>query len=279
MTDIFSLSSPMSSPKSWEGLSPNAGALSVEKYAWREFGGRWKSSRFFLMCEWERNGYDDSDWFAVIYDAVKDHLFVVETGTTRFADALPVSGFFETAQGTVLAQARLAWARQAAAALAHRDEIEHQYAPRPERLRVGEVFRTNKQTTCGRYVAVTKTCSKCQGAGKWVNPRNSKDVRDCLACAGQGTRTFTNRLKDIKITVPVGTTVRLVSEPSRFTFGAPLRGMVEILEGEDKGARFQVDVDYLRLSTTPKSEESFLEGVLSFSKSLQPREMSWRSYL
>jgi hypothetical protein len=42
----------------------------------------------FTMCEWEYNGRDDSDWYAVIYDDEKDSLYRIETGTTRFAEAL-----------------------------------------------------------------------------------------------------------------------------------------------------------------------------------------------
>ncbi len=32
----------------------------------------------------------------------------------------------------------------------------------------------------------SEPCQKCNGSGKWINPRNSNDKRDCFACKGSG---------------------------------------------------------------------------------------------
>ena len=35
-------------------------------------------------------------------------------------------------------------------------------------------------------VKIKEDCRKCNGSGKWVNPRNSADKRDCFTCKGTG---------------------------------------------------------------------------------------------
>lgn len=276
--DAFSLTRPMDLPQSWTTLPQDASPLAVEMRAWMEFGRGWQSERFFQVCAWEKGSFDDTDWYAMIYDAVEDRLFTTQTGTTRYADAMPVRGFFGNPEGAVLEKARKAWALKTAKSNTAHDENTHRAAPHGANLAIGTVYRLDRGTTCGKQVAVRKDCFKCSGSGKWTNPRNARDIRDCLSCAGKGKRTFTNKTNE-KITVPANTLVRLVEEPSRFTFGAPLRGTVEILgdEEQDTGVRFQVNIEYLRLTSEPLPLEVHLEWALLNSTNLQVGEYRWHA--
>ena len=41
----------------------------------------------------------------------------------------------------------------------------------------------------------SSACIKCSGSGKWVNPRNESDKRECFACKGSG-KHVGGKLKD-----------------------------------------------------------------------------------
>lgn len=68
-----------------------------------------------VISNFERNGYHDSDFYAIVYDAEVDRVRAVETGTTRFAAStapLPVD-----ITDTNLVKARMAAEKQAYEAL------------------------------------------------------------------------------------------------------------------------------------------------------------------
>jgi hypothetical protein len=106
-----------------------------------------------LGQEWEHNGRDDSDWYAIAYDDATDSLRKVETGTTRFADALHHT-VLEKATPEVETKAELALRRIVRAALAAADE--------DERLRPGRFTR-------GLRVVLTREAKNRDKAnGGWI---------------------------------------------------------------------------------------------------------------
>jgi len=45
-------------------------------------------------------------------------------------------------------------------------------------------------------IKVTESCRKCSSSGKWVNPRNPRDIRECFACHGTGEVKTSEKAKD-----------------------------------------------------------------------------------
>jgi hypothetical protein len=136
----------------------------------------------YKMYEWEHNGYDDSDWYAVVYDDAKDELYRVETGTTRFADALHCGPDMSIPTSEVMEKAKAANLRQSLSSI-----LESEFR------RVNEPYESLVKGVSVRVLTPAKimqkdkiTCSKCNGSGNWVNPRNSEDMRVCFSCSGSG---------------------------------------------------------------------------------------------
>lgn len=136
----------------------------------------------YKMCEWEYNGRDDSDWYAVVYDDERDELYRVETGTTRFADALHVGPPMSAPTAEIMEKAKLANQKQSLTGLVER-EIRRVMEPYEELVKGIKVKMISEAKIMEKD---TVACQKCNGSGAWVNPRNDADKRACFGCSGVG---------------------------------------------------------------------------------------------
>lgn len=149
----------------------------------------------FLLTDWEINGYNDSDFMCSYYDDVTNTIGFFEYGSTRFPSATMISiggGITSVVvdgenllapNAEVVEKARLVLEESIFQKLKAADKrlVDE---PGVEDLRAGlRVRLTGKARMQLRY---SSACIKCSGTGKWVNPRNDNDKRDCFACKGSG---------------------------------------------------------------------------------------------
>lgn len=137
------------------------------------------------LDEWEMNGRDDSDWYAVVYNDETDKLERVQTGSTRFADALHIGPPMEEPTPEVRTKARVALAGILFRMMKHSEEIRI-LQPGPDQMHRGVRVRFLQPHRCMAKEKTGSPCSKCDGTGKWTNPRNAEDKRECFACKGSG---------------------------------------------------------------------------------------------
>jgi len=181
----------------------------------------------YVLCDWEINGYDDSDFMLMYYDDVSNTLSTHMHGTTRFGgcichreNALPEapkggSGYHLCAKLDYIVDVPgepgqhkghyevkemaewLLWptleAVEGARKLLEEKAFQSLTAvdkrlrdePYPSDLSKGMLLRLTAGVR--NQITPTEPCKKCNGTGKWENPRNPADKRECFACHGQGT--------------------------------------------------------------------------------------------
>jgi hypothetical protein len=150
----------------------------------------------FLLTDWEINGYNDSDFMCSYFDDVINTIGFHEYGTTRFPSPTNI-GF--NADGTttvvvggesllvpnaeVVERARLVLADLIFDKIktANRLLVD---TPDVSDLKAG--LRVRLSAKARMQLRETAPCQKCSGTGKWINPRNDNDKRDCFACSGSG---------------------------------------------------------------------------------------------
>jgi len=144
----------------------------------------------YWLTEWEHNGRDDSDWYAVIYNSETNNLERYEIGTTRFANAHPCTG--RLADGTtcetnvpeeILLKAEACLSKIIYEGLSMRDKLE---VLKPDQLEEGVMVRILEDYSIRIKAHDTIDCKKCNGSGKWANPNNLQDIRNCFNCHGSG---------------------------------------------------------------------------------------------
>lgn len=157
-------------------------------------------STLYRCCDdWEHNGYDDSDWYCVAYDTSTGTLRRVEVGSTRHGGGVNHGGGVLPMTDDVrpFAHAALVDMYEQRLTASERRRVEE---PRIETLTRGVAVRFLEAHRCmrkGKNV-IEQACDKCNGSGKWTNPRRASDQRECFACKGAGTvkRTTRTRAKD-----------------------------------------------------------------------------------
>lgn len=151
----------------------------------------------YKLDEWEHNGRDDSDWYAVVYDDETDKLQRVQTGTTRFADALHMGPPMLDPTPEILVKARAALVIIIFGQLKLFEESKVMQ-PGPADIGPGVRLRFSEDHRCMAKEKVSAPCEKCAGTGHWTNPRNESDKRDCFGCKGQGeiVTSFTRKKTD-----------------------------------------------------------------------------------
>src|SRR5579885_3291074 len=199
----------------------------------------------YVLCDWEINGYNDSDFMLMYYDDQTNELKSYEYDTTRFGGCMckdiPTpegsSSFhrhggknYETGEEIpperflmptleVVEKARKVLEERAFQALTSVDKLLRD-EPGPEDLVNG--MKLYLTVNVRNQVSLTEPCRKCNGTGKWTNPRNEADKRDCFACRGQGTHKVGKaKGEDGKLryqTVEAGTVGEVVSWGSFGTF-------------------------------------------------------------
>lgn len=139
----------------------------------------------YKLDEWEHNGHDDSDWYAVVYNDETDALDRVTTGTTRFAEALHCGPAMLAPTPEVMVKAKAALARLLLASMQHVETVRVN-EPGPEDIQKGARVRFLVDHSCMMKDAQKGVCPKCKGSKCWTNPRNSADQRPCFGCKGTG---------------------------------------------------------------------------------------------
>jgi hypothetical protein len=151
----------------------------------------------YKLYEWESNGYQDSDWYASIYDSINNDIFVKQTGTTRFANSLPDGCIYEMLPSGEWNKIKLQIPDQNIINKAWEILVKKRFVYFQEKQKNDQVNFTVSQFQKGTEVFLREphknyekdevTCHKCQGSGKWINPKQVKDIRECFACLGMGT--------------------------------------------------------------------------------------------
>lgn len=134
-------------------------------------------------AEWEDNGYHDSYFHEIYWDADLQEAFQKEIGATAYGGGIQ---HWESVPWTAeeLEKARL-W--HADKILAQLVKAEQDDVLTPNSIEKGDRVRLLERQRCKATAKTQEPCPKCNGSGEWVNPRNSEDRRICFACNGQKT--------------------------------------------------------------------------------------------
>lgn len=136
----------------------------------------------YYLCEWEINGYDDSDFMAIIYDDFSNTCFEKMIGTTRFAFPPSIQNSeAEPPTIKVIEQAR----KLLKVVITNNIVAENRRAIwEPNEISNGE--RVVLTYPHKNVMFNTEPCIKCNGSGYWINPKNALDKRECFTCHGKG---------------------------------------------------------------------------------------------
>lgn len=136
----------------------------------------------YRLCEWEENGYNDSDGYLAYFGTEDGKVHAVCTWTTRFAGPFtPHPSIMPTYE--IVLQA-CAWLEELIYIMIH--AAEHDAINEPQSVEVGERVRLVQGHRSQRKETAEEFCLKCDGTGKWVNPHNPEDERKCYGCDGTG---------------------------------------------------------------------------------------------
>lgn len=243
-------------------------------YATPEQEGKW-----VRLAEFERNGYNDSDWYSLILHVPTGTLMTQGTGTTRFA-APPTmyDGFFGRVTEEHLEVARQKWAEQAARVLVEID-TRNCTAPSVELFKqAGVEVTTLRAAHVGTKTVERRTCPKCEGSG-------AKGRYKCGYCKGVGHFDNVHNCKGeggaVKAKVAAGARgVTLEPCVSRGTFyrdgyNKPDRGNSRVLVRLESGEIVTLGLDALRLTREPATYADKLAEMIASAKTLNLGDMRW----
>ena len=139
----------------------------------------------FKLCDWEQNGYSDSDWHVVLYNDETNQLSVVCYDTTRFAPDPNSKGLeaYEYPTKEIAEKARLILEQKIYEILV---EDENRKVFEPNDIAIGQRVVLSKKHKNQAKEHDESKCLKCSGSGKWINPKNADDKRECFTCKGSG---------------------------------------------------------------------------------------------
>jgi hypothetical protein len=139
----------------------------------------------YLLSEWEENGYHDSDFMAAVWNTETQAVESELIGTTRFAGGIDYSGIARgKIPSDILTQA-VQWLEDAIFNKLKKIESDRVY--KPNDIKIGDSVKLTKNHRNHAKEIKSENCRKCNGSGKWINPRNQDDKRDCFSCNGNGT--------------------------------------------------------------------------------------------
>lgn len=150
----------------------------------------------FLLTDWEINGPSDSDFMCSYFDEEQNLIGYHCYGSTRFPSA-SVIGINPDGTTTVEVFHEMLWMPTPSivekARTVLEDNIFHVLTANDKRkvdepgvndLHEGLDVVLNSDVK--NQVRSQDPCQKCNASGKWINPKNSNDIRDCFACKGKG---------------------------------------------------------------------------------------------
>ncbi len=145
--------------------------------------------KYLKLNDWEDNGYHDSDFYCAYLDIengkVSEHMMWTTSFAGRCSCDICKSSHISSKNVEELEVARN-WLEDAIYTMIR--EIEHRNVLAPDDIHRGDVVRLLKPHRNVRKTYDSVDCRKCSGAGKWVNPHNSSDERECFGCMGSGKR-------------------------------------------------------------------------------------------
>jgi hypothetical protein len=161
----------------------------------------------YKLGEWEINGYSDSDWMVVYYDDRQNKLGEQCVGSTRYGgcschgsqicysysdEETGERRTMLTPNAEVVEKARVLLEEHIFTALTKEDE-NLVMSLTVEQLEDGLPVQLKEAHK--NQIKAVEPCGKCSGSGKWINPRNEKDVRECFACHGTGSVKTATKVK------------------------------------------------------------------------------------
>lgn len=232
----------------------------------------------FLLTDWEINGHDDSDFMCSYYDDVANVIGFYEYGTTRCYAPTNIGIHADGTTSVVVGGETLLMpnaevvekARQVLEdrILALMVAADKRLVDEPDVDDLHTGLRVRLTAKARMQVRASEPCQKCQGTGKWVNPRNTADKRDCFACKGSGehvgAKVKGDDGKQVWENLPVGTSGVVVEHRSFGTFYAngynhPNRHNTTVSFRTDGGKVVRAGLSKLRLDRDYESVDAMRE--------------------
>jgi hypothetical protein len=209
-----------------------------------------------LAVTYRPSTWDDSDEVATVWHdgAPKEVL----CSSTRFG--APTWGSIEVevdATPEVVASYQ-GWKDAESRRLRMEADSKRVLTPQPHDLQPGIKVRTLRDSKSQQ--AAQTTCDRCNGSGKWVNPRNEHDARECFACRGAGIKVggklTGDNGKPVWRKLPAGTTGEVMTWESYGTFyrngyNKPDRENTTVRMRLETGEVVPVKLEALRLDREP----------------------------
>jgi hypothetical protein len=158
----------------------------------------------YLLTDFELNGYDDSDFVCTYFDDVTKQVHAHKYGTTRAAAPTMIGWNGNVSSVVIDGEACLyptpeavegarVWLEEYLLLRLQRADVDAVDQPQVKDLHEGLVVRLKEG--CRYALTTSEPCHKCAGSGKWINPKNPSDARDCFGCKGTGAH-ITGKAKD-----------------------------------------------------------------------------------
>jgi len=210
------------------------------------------------LCHWEINGYSDSDWHTAVFDTETGFFSAPLVRSTRHAGGFQKAGEKVAAGHPGILQAYKALEEFIINSIYNLNKHNHE-SPEPDHLFEGLVLEVN--IACKFQLKDREPCKKCDGSGKWINPKNHMDIRECFTCSGKG---YLEKKRD-KIEwvhIPVGTQIIVKNWKSFGKFYAkgynrPDRSNTTVYGVDKDGNHIQVGLKNCKLAGKVPEKESF----------------------
>ncbi len=232
----------------------------------------------FKLCEWEINGYSDSDWILMVYDDETNSIKSLTIGTTRFAGCAahgyqicyecagsPISPTQEIIEKARLVLKDFLFQRI--------KRLNYLSVMEPEDVNPGDKVQLliDHKNQAFEY----KKCENCIN-GQWINPKNPQDKRDCFSCYGEG-EIKGNKLKQnnklvwLKYSAGLTGTVKSCRAYGTFYkngYNQPGRDNKTVIFVTENNKIVRAPLSKLRLAKNLKSDFELLQQAEEQSKSL-----------
>jgi hypothetical protein len=226
----------------------------------------------YQLGSWEDNGYNDSDFFAAVWNSETNQVEAVLTGTTRGGMDNPLAGKLSPLNDEVLEAARVWLENHIFGIIRKAEEFD---ILQPSNVNAGQRVRLLENHRNKEREENQEPCRKCNGSGKWVNPHNSSDVRECFACKGKGYHAKSTVKKGGKfVTIPAGTAGEVVWCGAFGTFyrngyNHPNRFNRSLIVKLDDGRKVNVPLEKCRLDKEPMADAELRERARTLSYDYQ----------
>ena len=242
----------------------------------------------YILTDWELNMYDDSDFLCSYYDEEEDAIHNHMYGSTRFAgptcigfNADGVSSVVIKGEALRLPTSEVVEKARKRLAVYIYDKLVLQETRRVNEPEVTDLvvgLKVRLHTEVRNQMSEEKSCDKCAGSGKWINPKRSTDVRECFTCQGSGTLRGP-KLKDEKGKIkyeklPVGLVGEVIKWGSFGTFyrngyNRPDRYNTSVQFKSSEGKVYRATLKNLRLDRECASEEELRKRADDISRGLE----------